>query len=197
MGLFKIINKEKFQIGIWEITETVDELEKLANNLFTKKYKSTKRTKEALINNILVNTLLPGSKINYNVYGAPILANKFISISHTKKLTCVIISDLNVGVDIEEISNKPLQLANKFISDKNQVLLTKKKALIIWCFKEAIFKWYEKGNISFKKDIIVNNFKVNNKGTVKAQFKNEVILAEFIQIKNHYLVYLCRKKTNL
>ena len=197
MGLFKIIKNEKFQIGIWEITETVDELEKLANNLYTRKYKNSKRTKEALINNILVNTLLPGSKINYNVYGAPILENNFISISHTKKLACVMISDLNVGVDIEEISNKPLQLANKFISDKNQVLLTKKKALIIWCFKEAIFKWYEKGNISFKKDIIVNNFKVNNKGTVKAQFKNEVILAEFIQIKNHYLVYLCRKKTNL
>ena len=197
MGLFKIIKNEKFQIGIWEITETVDELQKLANNTFTRKYKSSKRTKEALINNILVNTLLPGSKINYNVYGAPILANKFISISHTKKLVCVIISDLNVGVDIEEISNKPLQLANKFINDENHVLLTKKKALIIWCFKEAIFKWYEKGNISFKKDIIVNNFKLNNKGTVKAQFKNKVILAEFIQIKNHYLVYLCRKKTNL
>ena len=48
-----------------------------------------------------------------------------------------------------------------------------------------------------EKDIIVNNFKVNNKGTVKAQFKNKVILAEFIQIKNHYLVYLCKKKTNL
>ncbi len=197
MGLFKIIKNEKFQIGIWEITETVDELEKLANNLYTRKYKNSKRTKEALINSILVNTLVPESKINYNVYGAPILENNFISISHTKKLACVMISDLNVGVDIEEISNKPLQLANKFISDKNQVLLTKKKALIIWCFKEAIFKWYEKGNISFKKDIIVNNFKVNNKGTVKAQFKNEVILAEFIQIKNHYLVYLCRKKTNL
>ena len=56
MGLLKIINKEKFQIGIWEITETVDELEKLANNLFTRKYKSSKRTKETLINNILVNT---------------------------------------------------------------------------------------------------------------------------------------------
>ena len=27
MGLFKIIKNEKFQIGIWEITETVDELE--------------------------------------------------------------------------------------------------------------------------------------------------------------------------
>ena len=49
----------------------------------------------------------------------------------------------------------------------------------------------------FKKKWLVNNFKVNNKGTVKAQFKNKVILAEFIQIKNHYLVYLCRKKTNL
>ena len=121
MGLFKIIKNEKFQIGIWEITETVDELQKLANNTFTRKYKSSKRTKESLINNILVNTLLPGSKINYNVFGAPILANKFISISHTKKLVCVIISDLNVGVDIEEISNKPLKLANKFISDKNHV----------------------------------------------------------------------------
>lgn len=197
MGLFKIIKNEKFQIGIWEITETVDELEKLANNLFIRKYKSSKRTKEALINNILVNTLLPGSKINYNVYGAPILENNFISISHTKKLACVIISDVNVGVDIEEISNKPLQLADKFISDENQVGLTKKKALIVWCFKEAIFKWYEKGNISFKKDIIVCDFKVSKKGTVKALFKNKEILAEFIQIKNHYLVYLCRKKTNL
>ena len=197
MGLFKIIKKEKFQIGIWEIAETVDELEQLANNLFAKKYKSTKRTKEALINDILANILLPGSKINYNIYGAPILENNFISISHTKKMACVIISDLNVGVDIEEISNKPLQLANKFISGENQALLTKKKALIIWCFKEAIYKWYEKGNISFKKDIIVYNFKVNNNGTIKAQFKNNVILAEFLQIKNHYLVYLCRKKTNL
>ena len=197
MGLFKIIKNEKFQIGIWEITETVDELEKLANNLFTRKYKSTKRTKEALINNILVNTLLPGSKINYNVYGAPILENNFISISHTKKLACVLISDVNVGVDIEEISRKPLKLSNKFINDENQVLLTKKKALIIWCLKEAIFKWHEKGNISFKKDIIVNDFKVNKKGVVKARFKNKEILAEFIQIKNHYLVYLCRKKTNL
>ena len=76
-------------------------------------------------------------------------------------------------------------------------MLTKKKALIIWCLKEAIFKWHEKGNISFKKDIIVYNFKVNKKGVVKARFKNKEILAEFIQIKNHYLVYLCRKKTNL
>ena len=197
MGLFKIIKNEKFQIGIWEITETVDELEKLANNLFTRKYKSSKRTKETLINNILVNTLLPESKINYNVYRAPILENNFISISHTKKLACVLISDINVGVDIEEISSKPLQLANKFINDENQVLLTKKKALIIWCFKEAIFKWYEKGKISFKKDIIVYNFKENKKRIVKAQFKNQEILAEFIQIKNHYLVYLCRKKSNL
>ena len=197
MGLFKIIKKENFQIGIWEITETVYELEKLANNLLTKKYKSTKRTKEVLINNILANTLLPGSKINYNIYGAPFLKDKFISISHSKKLACVIISDLNVGVDIEENSNKPLQLANKFISDENQFLLTKKKALIAWCFKEAIFKWYEKGNISFKKDISVFNFKVNKKGIIKAKFKNKLIKAEFIQIKNHYLVYICVKKTDL
>ena len=46
MGLFKIINKEKFQIGIWEITETVDELEKLANNLFTKNTKALKEQKK-------------------------------------------------------------------------------------------------------------------------------------------------------
>ena len=197
MGLFKIIKKEKFQIGIWEITETLDELKKLINNLCTKKYKSTKRTKEVIINNILVNKLLPNSKIRYNDYGAPYLNNKNISISHTKELACVMISSLNVGVDIEKISNRPLQLASKFICNKNKYLLTKKKAVITWCLKEAIFKWFEKGNISFKKDIIVNNFKIDKKGNVKVQFKNQLILAEFLQIKNHYLVYLCKKKTNL
>ena len=112
-------------------------------------------------------------------------------------MACILISDVNVGVDIEEISSKPLQLANKFVNDKNQVLLTKKKALIIWCFKESIFKWYEKGNISFKKDIIVYDFKINKKGMVKARFKNKEILGEFTQIKNHYLVYLCIMKTDL
>tara|TARA_B100000900_G_scaffold86352_1_gene70047 strand:- start:28819 stop:29460 length:642 start_codon:yes stop_codon:yes gene_type:complete len=197
MGLFKIIKKEKFQIGIWQITETVDELKNISNNLFTTKNKNTKRVKETIINNILVNKLLPNAKINYNNYGAPFLENKFISISHTKKIACVIISDYNVGIDVEEISNRPLQLANKFVSHKNKVLLTEKKALIIWCFKEAIFKWYEKGNISFKKDIIVNNFKTNDKGIVKAKFKNKLISGKFIQIKNHYLVYLCEKKINL
>lgn len=197
MGLFKIIKKEKFQIGIWQITETIDELEKLTNNLFIRKYKSTKRTKEALINNILVDKLLPGAKINYNNYGAPFLENKFISISHTKKIACVIISGYKVGIDIEEISNRPLKLANKFVFNKNKVWLTEKKAVIVWCFKEAIYKWHEKGNISFKKDIIVNNFKTNEKGIIKAKFKKKLISGKFIQIKNHYLVYLCDKKINL
>ena len=70
--------------------------------------------------------------------------------------------------------------------------LSKEKATLIWCAKEAIYKWYQKGNINFIKDIKLHNFKIKKKGILKANFKTEQILLNYQKINNHYLVYVCK-----
>ena len=72
---------------------------------------------------------------------------KHISISHSKELSRNnYISDKQVGLDIEHISEKPLRLSPKFITDNSHQDLTKEKATLIWCCKEAVFKWHQKGS---------------------------------------------------
>ena len=46
------------------------------------------------------------SKIFYDSSGSPNIDENFISISHSKKLVAIILSDKNCAIDIEEISVK-------------------------------------------------------------------------------------------
>ena len=167
MGLYKIIKKEGVEIGIWKITESLNELKQIAGEILLTKYKSEKRKKEILINHILIDKIDPKNKLKYIKSGAPILTgNKYISISHTNKLVAIIVSNKKVGMDIEVRSNKALQLASKFIIKKNRRLLNTDKATLIWCAKEAIYKWHRKGNVSFKNDIIINDFNLKETGEI-------------------------------
>ena len=124
--------------------------------------------------------------------GREIENDNFISISHSKKFAAIIISKNKVGLDIEQISEKPLRLSSKFISDNIHQDLTKEKATLIWCAKEAIYKWSQKGNIDFIKDIKLHNFEIAEKGILTAEFKTERLFLNYQKINNHYLVYVCK-----
>ena len=111
MPLIKKIEKNNYQIGIWEMSESLEHLY-LLNNKFSK-FRNINRKIEFLSTNLLLNELTPNSKIFYNKYGAPQLKNNnFISISHSKDLVSMIISNKRVGIDIEKISKKPLKLSS-------------------------------------------------------------------------------------
>ena len=117
MPITQKIKPHKCQIAIWEIKETLPELLQESKNLDVSKFNTEKRKKEFLSIRILLNILDPNSIVSYNKYGAPKLKNnKFISISHSKNLAAIIISTNNVGLDIQKISKKPLQLSSKFIA---------------------------------------------------------------------------------
>ena len=107
-------------------------------------------------------------------------------------MVAIIISEQQVGLDIEQISEKALKLAAKFISAKNQSNLTKEKATLIWCCKEAIFKWHQTGGVDFIKDIIIPEFSAKEKGEIAIQFKNKELNLNYQKINNHYLVYVCK-----
>jgi len=111
--------------------------------------------------------------------------NLHFSISHCGDFAAAIISkDKLVGIDVELAFAKIENIKNKFLSPteleivaraglrlnmKNYVLLT-----LFWSVKETIFKWYGKGKIDFKNNMIIQNFSFkNDEKFVEARFEKE------------------------
>ena len=192
MPIINKIESEKITILVWEITETLEEIMALEGGINISNYTSKKRKKEHLASRLLVNKIYPTKIIIYNEFGAPELNNgKHISISHSKELVAVIFSDKKTGLDIEKISEKTLHLASKFVSEKNLINLNKEKSTLIWCLKEAIYKWNQKGGVDFIKDIIITEFAPKEYGKVIAFLKNKKLNLNYQKINDHYLVYIC------
>ena len=192
MGVIKKYTENNCQIAIWDLNESLTELLKIGARFDSSNFKNEKRKKDFLVSRLLLNELEPNQQISYNSNGAPEISNgKHISISHSKNLVAIIISDKKVGLDIEYISEKPLRLSPKFITDSSQQDLTKEKATLIWCCKEAVFKWHQKGGVDFIKDIIIPEFTVKEKEIITIQFKHKELNLNYQKINNHYLVYVC------
>ena len=192
MSIIHKIAEDEITILVWEITESLDKIKSLSFKKKTSNHTSEKRRKEHLISSLLLNKILPNKTIIYNKFGAPELDNgMYISISHSKQLVAVIVSKKKTGLDIEKISEKTLRLATKFISKKNLKRLSKEKSTLIWCIKEAVYKWHQKGGVDFINDIIIPEFNVKEYGTITLFFKKKELILNYLKINEHYLVYVC------
>ena len=193
MSIISNTTIQNLTIAIWETKETLEKLLQLSNEKTIPNFNTEKRKKEWLASRLLLNEINPNYSISYNTFGAPELNDdSYISISHSKRLVAIIVSQQKVGIDIEEISEKALKVSSKFISTNNFKLLTAEKATLIWCAKEAIYKLYQKGNLNFIKDIKIPDFKISEKGILKAEFKTELLILNYQKIHSHYLVYVCK-----
>jgi 4'-phosphopantetheinyl transferase len=195
MGVISNTTTKNCIIAIWEITETLEELLQLSNTISAADFKTEKQKKEWIASRLLLNEINPKYSISYNAFGAPELGNSsFISISHSKGLVAIIISQQQVGIDIEKISAKALRVSSKFVSTNNLKALTAEKATLIWCCKEAIFKWHQKGEVDFIDDIKLHPFESMEKGEITAEFRNTQLILNYQKIHDHYLVYVCKQK---
>jgi len=193
MGVIRNTAVQNCIIAIWEIIENLEELLQLSHVINTPNFNTEKRKKEWIASRLLLNEINPNYSISYNEFGAPELDNgNYISISHSKGLVAIIISQQQVGIDIEEISENAIRVSSKFVSENNLNSLNKEKATLIWCCKEAIYKWYQKGNIDFIADIKIHPFENMKKGEITAEFKNNQLILHYQKIHNHYLVYVCK-----
>lgn len=193
MGLKKIIAENNSKIGIWEIDESATNRQKEKYNLLKRNSPNKKRKNEWNAIQLLLNKINQGSVISYNKFGAPQLNDgQHISISHSKKLLAMIISDRKVGLDIEIISEKALQVSSKFISKNNYTNLSIEEATLIWCAKEALYKWHQKGKINFINDIEISPFIIKEKGVLIAYFQKQKHSLYYKKINNHFLVYVCK-----
>ena len=193
MGVIINTTTQNCRIAIWEIKESLEELLQLSHEKTTLNLNVEKRKKEWIASRLLLNEINPHYSISYNAFGAPELNNEsYISISHSKRLVAIIISKQQVGLDIEEISEKALRVSSKFISLNNLKDLTAEKATLIWCCKEAVFKWHQKGGVDFITDIKLHPFENMEKGEVRATFRDIQLILNYQKINNHYLVYVCK-----
>ena len=104
MGIIKKYTENNCQIAIWNLNESLTELVKIGARFDSSNFKTEKRKKDFLVSRLLLNELEPNQQISYNSNGAPEISNgKHISISHSKNLVAIIISNKKIGLDILNI----------------------------------------------------------------------------------------------
>jgi phosphopantetheinyl transferase len=142
-------------IGVYllDINTITDEdfSQALPQELITKvqqTFKSSKRQKEWLGVRLLLKHVLGSNvQIAYKSSGAPFLinSNKHISISHSGMLVAIALSNEKVGIDLQIISDKPLKIKSRFLSNAEiQMMggqLDALTAVKLWCAKEAVYKF--------------------------------------------------------
>ena len=116
----------------------------------------------------------------YDENGKPHLRDgKHISITHSFEFSGIIISDEEVGIDIEMQREKILKIANKFTPIEEYRTLANSAALIrkltiVWGAKEAIYKLYAKRSVSFLQHININDFDFEAGETTGKVFFNNI-----------------------
>ncbi len=96
------------------------------------------------------------------------------SISHCGDYAGVIVSkDKRVGVDLEINTLTVLKIKQKFLNLEELMfhkIHEEKPFTLLWCAKEAIFKWYGNGEVDFRQHIHLHEVSGEETGDIKAEF---------------------------
>lgn len=138
----------------------------------------------------------------------PYLANEayHFSISHCGEFAAAMVSnEQRVGVDIELITAKVEKIKNKFLSQKEQLLIAGLQlsqnnllpgALLTaaWSIKESLFKWYGDGQVDFKKHLVIEQIIfTKDEAVAHCSFlkgKPQTLLVHFIFINKNCLAWV-------
>ena len=187
MPLIHRENINRGEIGVWNISESIDDLYLLARlsepDLYSyNEIKAPHRKKEWLTARILLNELTgEQTRIAYHNDGRPYAENSVfnISISHTGIYVAVFLHSKAIpGIDIELITRQVGRVATRFLApDELSTCLDDKelsnfRLLMHWCAKEAIFKMIPLTDIEFATDIRINyDGPTSNTGTFQGAFE--------------------------
>ncbi len=140
----------------------------------------------------------------YDAAGKPHLRDgKNISITHSFNFSGIIVSDKDVGIDIEKQRDKILKIANKFTPLKEYHTVANEEALIrkltiVWGAKESIYKMYAEPGLGFLQHINIADFDFEDKkttGKVNFMGKQSSYYLEFLEFENFTCVYSLPSKT--
>lgn len=190
---------ESTVLGVWKIEEDIDTLLDLVvlENGDKKRFNdfaSNSRKLEFLsVRALLAELLGKDAKIVYNKNNKPFLkdGSRFISITHSHKLTAIITSlDEKVGIDLEYMSSNISAFAFKFLNRREKVTRNqderKYHLYVHWCAKESLYKICDKEGINFRKDITIEPFELKESGEIRGYVKTKKINESFELFYSRY-----------
>jgi len=202
MPLFRtIIPKKNTKVYIWKITESIEEL----NTQFLKQssLERVKNMKSELhqrgflsVRHLLKEAGYTDADLFYTENGKPHLRDgKHISITHSFIFSGIIISDDEVGIDIEKNREKIKIIAHKFVNKEHDLLVDDglvEQLTIVWGAKESLYKIYPYDSLSFKKHIDVDVFSLNDNQTtawIKSEDWDKKYAVFYEQLEGFTLVF--------
>jgi len=204
MPLYKTINVNKHtKIFVWKIEESFEELskntpltERSENRLLSMKSELHRRGFLS-VRHLLKKAGYTDFDLYYNGNGKPhLLDNKHISITHSFTFSALIISDSEVGIDIEMNREKIKIIQHKFVNFERGYIHEDddyiEQLTVIWGAKESLYKIYPHGGLTFKNDIDINSFQIADKkttGYIKLEGWDKNYDIRFEQIDGFTLVY--------
>ena len=156
--------------------------QKIENSLGTFYYSFSKTSKE-LLEIALKEEKITSYKISESINGKPYIDNSniFYNISHKNKMVGLIISDSEVGLDIEYIDTENIKrestLKYFFTEKERKSITTNEELLTLWTKKES----YIKLNGGMLRDAI--GLDINNTNVIYDTFKLD-----------NYIITICKSK---
>jgi len=179
-------------LGVWKIEEDLDTLLSMVtldgdDKKRYKEFSSNSRKLEYLsVRALLAELLGKEASIVYNKNNKPFLrdGSRFISISHSHKLTAILLStNEKVGIDLEYMSSNIAAIALRFLNVREKITKVheyrKYHLYIHWCAKEALYKICDKEGISIRKNITIEPFEVRDAGEIRGRVHTDRINESF------------------
>ena len=205
MPLYKTITvNPTTKVLIWKIEESFDELSheiSLTDNCASRvaNMKSDLHKRGFMSIRHLMNLVgYSDFDLYYDENGKPHLKDgKKISITHSFVFSAIIVSDTEVGIDIEKQRNKILRIAHKFTPIEEYRTMANEDALIrkltiVWAAKESLYKSFSEKSVSFLQNINVDEFQLDNNITtasVDYEGKETVYDIEFLEFEGFTCAY--------
>lgn len=189
------------KIAVWHITEP--EKFFLAAVPLQREIKHWHKRLQHLAGRLLLKELYPGFPVELIQIAdtkKPFLEHEpfHFSISHCGDYAAAMVSKTHrVGVDVEFLNEKIVQIQHKFTGEE-ELRIFKQLATgniqhsifsiqyltLCWSVKESVFKWWGRGQVDFKKDIIIKSITgLPEQGVVHCIFKDE------FELHIHYLLF--------
>lgn len=203
---FKIQHDSETTVYVWEITEEIEELQSSVvlreeSEVRFQNMKSLSHKKGFLsVRMLLLEAGYTDLDLYYDEAGKPHLKDgSFISITHSFEFSGIIISSKNVGIDIEMQRKKIERIAFKFSKSRELEYLSEspldrvRELTVIWGAKEAMYKMCNSRSLSFKDDMEIFPFKLEDKSG------NSTVISDcgfqldfnfwFLEVKGFTIVY--------
>lgn len=186
------------QVAVMPIGSS-DELERNATEaelLSVEGFTSSSRRTERLAWRALLRSISSTANVEYLPSGKPQLKNssyKHLSVSHCRDYVAVALSQSPCGVDIERVDRNFMRISSRYMTDEETMLFADKYwSAVVWCAKEALYKYAGREGVDFKCDISIKSVQQQDSsswllvaelfGSEQVELRGEFIDAEHILV---------------